>query len=241
MSGYIDLHCHCVPGVDDGARHLTESIEILRALRAIGFSSVVTTPHIRPGMFDNSPDSLQTAFEHLTASITHEPDLPQLRLSSEHFFDDVVFQNLMHQHGLPYPGGHSILLEFYTSDFPHTIDQRLADLRRQGYLPVIAHPERYEPLWKEPQILERLLDLGCAALLDAGALTGRYGRRPQRAARDFLEQGLYRAACSDAHRVSDVQATQKSIAWLKKEYGDEEVTELFCTGPLAILEGRHSN
>ncbi len=238
MSGLIDLHCHCVPGIDDGARTIEESIEILRALQTIGFARVITTPHMRTGMFDNSATTLLDAFGQLKTKVQDEVALPTVELSCEHFFDDVVFQTLMAQRGLPYPGGRAVLLEFYTSDFPLTIDHRLADLRRRGYLPVIAHPERYEPLWKRPEILERLLDLGCAALLDAAALVGRYGRKAQHCARDLLERGLYLAACSDAHRVTDVQATGKSIAWLRREYGDEEVQNLFVTGPQAILLGQ---
>jgi protein-tyrosine phosphatase len=237
MPGLIDLHCHCVPGVDDGARNVEESLEILTALRDIGFEHVVTTPHSRPGMFDNSPASLRSAFDELVRSLPPDAALPKLELSSEHFFDDLVFGALMEGRGLPYPGGTSVLLEFYTSDFPLTIDHRLADLRRKGYLPVIAHPERYEPLWKHPEILERLLDLGCCALLDAAALVGRYGRRPQQCARDLLERDLYRAACSDAHRVTDVQATARSLEWLREEYGDEEIDALFVDGPRAILLG----
>ncbi len=238
MPAMIDLHCHCVPGVDDGARNVEESVQILSALRALGFERVVTTPHIRPGMFDNNPAQLRAAFAGLVQSISKDQTLPNLELSSEHFFDDVVFRALMEGECLPYPGGKSILLEFYTSDFPLTIDQRLADLRRKGYSPVIAHPERYEPLWKHPDTLERLLDLGCCALLDAAALVGRYGRRAQQCARDLLERGLYLAACSDAHRVTDVQATGRSLQWIREEYGQEEIDALFVDGPRAILVGQ---
>jgi protein-tyrosine phosphatase len=237
MSGLIDLHCHCVPGIDDGARTIEESVEILRALQALGFARVVATPHMRPGMFNNTASMLREAFEKLMLEVRSDESLPTVELSCEHFFDDVVFAKLMDRAGLPYPGGHSLLLEFYTSDFPLTIDHRLADLRRRGYLPVIAHPERYEPLWKRPEILERLLDLGCVALLDAAALTGRYGRRVQNCSRDLLDRGLYLAACSDAHRVNDVQATGKSIEWLRREYGEEDVENLFVSGPEAILQG----
>jgi protein-tyrosine phosphatase len=237
MAGLIDLHCHCIPGVDDGARTPDESIAILTALHELGFERVVCTPHIRPGMFDNSPAGLRSAFEGFVRT-PQLAQLPRVELSSEHFFDDVVFQLLIDGNGLPYPGGTSILLEFYTSDFPLTIDHRLADLRRKGYLPVIAHPERYEPLWKKPDILERLLDLGCVALLDAGALVGRYGKRAQRCATDLLERGLYLAACSDAHRVTDVEATGRSIDWLRRKYGDDEVEALFVSGPESILLGQ---
>jgi protein-tyrosine phosphatase len=238
MSGFIDLHCHCVPGVDDGVRNLAESIETLKALHDLGFERVVNTPHIRPGMFDNSPAGLRAAFDELLLTLPSEASLPVLELSAEHFFDDVVFRALMEGNGLPYPGGKSVLLEFYTSDFPFTIDHRLADLRRQGYFPIIAHPERYEPLWKHPEILERLLDVGCAALLDAAAVVGRYGKRPQQCARDLLERDLYLAACSDAHRITDVRATGLGLDWLRREYGEDEVQSLFVSGPQAILLGK---
>ena len=217
---------------------MEESIEILGALRTLGFARVVATPHMRPGMFDNTAATLRSAFEQFKLKIQDDESLPKVELSCEHFFDDVVFRTLMDQRGLPYPGGLALLLEFYTSDFPLTIDHRLADLRRRGYLPVIAHPERYEPLWKRPEILERLLDLGCVALLDIAALTGRYGRKAQTCSRELLDRGLYLAACSDAHRVNDVQATGRSIDWLCREYGDEEVQNLFVSGPMAILQGQ---
>ncbi len=237
MSGFIDLHCHCIPGIDDGARSIAESTEILGGLQSLGFSRVITTPHMRPGMFDNTAAMLCSAFELFREQLPGNADLPTVDLSCEHFFDDVVFRALMDGKGVPYPGGRSVLLEFYANDFPLTIDHRLADLRRRGYLPVIAHPERYEPLWKSPEILERLLDVGCVALLDTGALVGRYGKKSQRCAKDLLDRGLYRAACSDAHRMHDVQATADGIDWITREYGKEEVHELFVAGPEAILLG----
>jgi protein-tyrosine phosphatase len=237
MSGFIDLHCHCIPGIDDGARNIDESVEILGGLSSLGFTRVVTTPHMRPGMFDNTAATLAAAFELFRQQMPKQPGLPVVELSCEHFFDDVVFRALMDGKGIPYPGGRSILLEFYATDFPLTVDHRLADLRRRGYLPVIAHPERYEPLWKSPDILERLLDVGCMALLDAGALVGRYGKKPQRCARDLLDRGLYRAACSDSHRMNDVKATAESISWIMREYGKDELNDLFSLGPQAILQG----
>jgi len=238
MSGFIDLHCHCIPGIDDGARSLEESAQILSALAALGFTQVVATPHMRPGMFDNSKAALEEAFQAFRQQLPNDGTYPLIELSCEHYFDDVVFRTLMEGGGVPYPGGRAVLLEFYATDFPLTVDHRLADLRRRGFLPVIAHPERYEPLWKSPDVLERLLDIGCVALLDTAALIGRYGRKPQKCARDLLERGIYRAACSDAHRLNDVQATAKAIDWITSEFGSEELNELFTVGPMAILEGQ---
>jgi protein-tyrosine phosphatase len=149
-----------------------------------------------------------------------------------------VFRRVCDGEGLPYPGGASVLLEFYESSFPPQVDQLLSQLRRRGLTPVVAHPERYRALWDRPEILERLVDLGALALLDVAALVGKYGRHPQHCAELLLERGLYEAACSDAHRSQDVDQVASGIQRLRQLYGQEEVVALLSEGPLAILAGR---
>ena len=237
MAGYVDLHCHWIPGVDDGARDLDAGAAILRGLAALGFDRVIATPHMRPGMFDNTASQLRSAFEHIQAQLGEHPGLPERGLSSEHFFDDVVFHRIVAGEGLPYPGGAAVLLEFYESSFPLRLDQLLAQIRQRGLTPVVAHPERYRALWDQPDTLERLLDQGAVALLDVAALIGKYGRRPQRCAEQFLERGLYHAACSDAHRPDDVEQVARGIERLRQLYGEEEVVALLTDGPREILAG----
>lgn len=237
MHGYVDLHCHWVAGIDDGARTPDEGVEMLRALAAAGFSKVVATPHMRPGMFDNARADLEAAFARMQ-SYVGEPGLPEVELSSEHYFDDVVFSRLMSGQALPYPGEHAALLEFWEIDFPPTIGHRFLDLRRKKLLPVIAHPERYRAIWKSPDTLEELVESGAGALLDAAALVGKYGKAPQRSAEILLERGLYHGACSDAHRPQDVEIVVAGMRRIEELYGPEEVEFLFSAGPRALLEGR---
>jgi protein-tyrosine phosphatase len=116
----------------------------------------------------------------------------------------------------------------------------LFDLRQRGLLTVIAHPERYRCIWRSPEILERLVDSGAAALLDAAALVGKYGREPKRAAEELLERGLYHAACSDAHRTTDVAEVEKGMRVIAEKYGAGEVEFLFGEGPKAILAGERA-
>lgn len=238
MRGMVDLHCHWVPGIDDGARSIGEGLEMLRALHALGFEMVVATPHMRPGMFDNERPDLVAAFERTRADVARADAVPEVALSSEHYFDDVVFGRLMSGEGLPYPGDHAVLLEFYELGFPAMLEHRLLDLRRRGLLPVIAHPERYQEVWRDPGALERLIDQGATALLDAAAFAGKYGRRPRRAAEELLERGLYHAACSDAHRPSDVAQVAEGLRFIERRYGPEELDFLLRTGPREMLAGR---
>ena len=237
MNGWTDLHCHYVPGIDDGANSAEDGLAMLRALGALGFTRVVATPHTRPGMFDNTRATISDAFLRFVAGLPAGEPLPALALSSEHYFDELVFQRLLSGEALPYPGEKAALLEFYQIDFPPLIDHRLADLRARGLLPVIAHPERYQCLWRSPDTLERLVDGGAAALLDVAALVGKYGRKPQECAEVLLERGLYHAACSDAHRPSDVAEAARGMRRLAELYGEEEVAFLFRDGPASLLAG----
>jgi protein-tyrosine phosphatase len=236
VRGFVDLHCHWIASIDDGAPTTEEGVAMLRALRGAGFDFVMATPHMRPSMFDNEKSDLERAFGAMGA-VLGQPGLPEVGLASEHYFDDVVFQRMMNGAALPYPGGKALLVEFPTEAFPARIADRFFDLRLKRLRPVLAHPERYKPVWKDPMVLEPLMDGGAVLLLDVAALVGKYGRAPERAAHQLLEDGWYDAACSDAHRERDVDQVARGIDRLEKLVGPEETQFLLRDGPLAILQG----
>lgn len=233
MGNFIDLHCHWLSGLDDGAPSPAVGQRMLDGLAELGFGRVVATPHMRPGMFDTTRQQIHQAFEEQRPGTTKL----QLDVSAEHYFDDVVLERLRNGEAVPYPGNRAALLEFYAMDLPPQLDRVLAQLKRQGITPVIAHPERYQTLWKSPRRLEQMVDAGAMTLLDAGALVGKYGKTPERVAKHLLEEGLYHAACSDAHRTEDLDSLRQAMTWITQEYGASELEALFVTGPTQILEG----
>src|SRR5690242_8630614 len=101
MRGFIDLHSHWVAAIDDGAKTPADSAALLRGLFEAGFSTVVATPHMRPGMFDNTAATLRDAFERTRAALPPGPGLPDVLLGSEHFLDDVVFERIVGEGALP--------------------------------------------------------------------------------------------------------------------------------------------
>ncbi len=240
MSGYIDLHCHWVAGIDDGAPTVAEGIAMLRALGDAGYAKVVATPHMRTGMFDNDRADLERAYASMVGELKRHPGLPEVSLSSEHHLDDLVFTEVLQGRGLPYePARTAALIEFPTDHFPTRYRERLFDLRvKQRIRPVLAHPERYRPVWKDIGLLEPLLDGGVLLLLDVCAIVGKYGRASKNAALELLEAGFYYAACTDAHRADDVREVKKAIKELYAVMGDEEAEFLLREGPRNILEGR---
>lgn len=251
MKGFVDLHCHWICEIDDGARNLDEGLEMLRALRALGFDHVAATPHTRPGMFNNSSQDLRSAFIRMRDSIPSGDDYPATSLASEHFFDDTVVAAIHAGDALPYrryfdPSettrrGGAILVEFLDLPPAAVLEQQLFLLKRAGFLPVIAHPERYRAVWSAPERLLSIVEQGSVALLDTAALAGKYGRRARASAELLLENEAYEAACSDAHRPADVQLLEKGMLWIQKRYGDEELELLFRDGPNALLDGKHPN
>lgn len=236
MAAFIDLHCHWVPGIDDGVSTAGEALELLRALRRLGFGRVIATPHMRPGMFNNTRHDIEQAYAAIAPALD-SPELPHVGLGCEHFFDDVVFERIMAGQALPYPGGKAVLVEFASDQLPVRVDDRLYDLRRRGLRPVIAHPERYRIAWKDPARMRDWVDRGMVLLLDVAALTGKYGRAPRKSAEMMLQEGLYYAACSDAHRPSDAVAVGEAIERLRKIVGDDETHFLLAEGPAAVLQG----
>ena len=235
VSSFVDLHCHFLPGIDDGARSIDEGLQIITNLSAIGFKKIIATPHIRPGLFNNSPEILRKSFlqflEHSQNRISAE-----LALSAEHYFDESLFRDGIGSSCLAYPGKRAILLEFYDMSFPMALATRLGAWSASGITPVIAHPERYAPVWEEPNVLEPLLDAGAVCLLDLAAVMGKYGSKPERTAKQLLERGFYDMACTDCHRPQDVEIMAKSIEWIESEYSKAEVLQLLSHGPSKLLQ-----
>lgn len=238
VRGFVDLHCHWVAAIDDGAKTPDEGLAMLHGLHQAGFDVVVATPHMRPGMFDNDRPGLERAFAAMQPNLSAaQVSLPRVHLASEHFFDDVVFGRLVRGEALPYPGGRCVLVEVGQGAFPVRLSHRFFDVRRAGLVPVLAHPERYDPVWKDDTCLDPLLDAGAHLLLDVCSLVGKYGRAPQKAAEKLLEDDAYEAACSDAHKPRDVEVVVQAIERLEALVGAEEAKRLLSHGPLGILAG----
>jgi protein-tyrosine phosphatase len=238
MSGFVDLHLHYVPGVDDGVRTIEETRQMLEGLGAIGYERCVATPHIRSGMFENRKASLEQRFAQVREQIAGGR-VPEVGLASEHFFDDVFWDLWLRGEVLPYPGGHAILVELHPDRWPQALTRRFFDMQMRGARPMIAHPERYSPLATSTEPLDALLDAGAMTQLDLMSLVGRYGDRPRRVAERMLEEGAYDIACSDAHRPEDVDLVARGIDRLRELVGDDVAETLLSDNPRGVLDGTY--
>ena len=231
LGGYIDLHCHYLPGIDDGVRTHEDGVALCEGLRALGFSRVVATPHIRTAMFDNDPAGLRASLEAFTRKAGEREWMPALGLGAEHFFDDVFWERFARGDVVPYPSGRALLVELPPAIFPQRTAACFFEMRARGVRPVLAHPERYRPLARSSEALAPLLDAGAFAQLDLMSLVGRYGRTARRAAERMLDEDLYQLAASDAHRPSDLPDVAQALDALVDRVGPARAVALLRDGP----------
>ena len=237
MAGFIDLHVHYVPGVDDGVDSVEEAAVLCRGLRSLGYDRLVTTPHIRSGMFDNRKAGLTAAFAELMESLHGVPGLPELSLSAEHHCDAIFFELFQANEILPLPGGKAVLVEFPYDALPVNVEQICFKLRLKGLRPLIAHPERCMPLFKRTDAIEPLLDQDVALQLDVMSLVGKYGRTAKKAAERMVEEGVYTVAATDAHSPEDLRRVDEAINALIKLVGEDEANILLAENPALLLKG----
>lgn len=211
---------------------------LLARLREVGWATVLATPHMRAGMFDTDRAMLLDAFERARTRVLEDPRLPEIGLACEHHLDDTVFRRLLTGEGIPYPGGRTALVELPNERFPLRLADRLFELRCKRIRPILAHPERCRPVWRDIGVLEPLLDGGSVLLLDLGSLSGRYGRQVRRCAEALVDAGFVYAACTDAHRLADVEIAEQGRVRLEELVGREETEFMLADGPRSIVEGR---
>lgn len=236
MGHYVDLHSHYLPALDDGATDLEMSLEMIRAVAALGFTELFATPHQRAGMFMPAATAISQAFQVVSAQCASAAPGARLGLGAENFWDDVFHQRAQ-QHTVPsYNAGSAFLFEVNTQFMPPAIENQLFDFRTGGYLPVMAHPERYVAIQREIALAEKI-GRSAALVIDLGALDGAHGKQEMKTARRLVLDGLAHAAASDVHRPEDQVTVAAGMAWIVKQRGQAVLDQLLDENPRRILDG----
>jgi protein-tyrosine phosphatase len=236
VAHYIDLHCHILPGLDDGAPDLATSMEMLRELVDLGFSEICATPHQRNGLFMPTEAAIAQAFEELRKEAGKAQPGVRVRLGAETYWDEILLERLR-KHTVPcYDGRRAFLCEVNPVLLPPRLDEALFEIRLAGCLPVMAHPERYLPVQREPGFAEAMARQA-ALVVDLEALAGTHPRAESKTARRLVEEGLAHAAASDLHEPESSADVGEGIAWIGKRMGSTTVTRLLEENPRRILGG----
>lgn len=217
----IDLHCHILPGVDDGAQDMAEAIAMAENAVEEGITHIVATPHHKCYGWENEKEKIIRLVAKVQAEI-NQKNIPitilpgqEVRIYGEIIEDieagKIQFIDEENQY---------LLIEFPPSEIPTYTEQLFYQLQHKGVIPIIVHPERNRSIQKDPNQLKEMIDKGALVQLTAGSYVGTFGREIERLSRDLIEADLVHLIASDAHNVTNRQFHLKeAYEKLEKEYG----------------------
>jgi protein-tyrosine phosphatase len=240
---YFDIHCHIVPGVDDGAKSLRESMKMLEMEYADGVRGIIVTPHYRRGMFETDDERVIEQFERLKEeSAKTYPDL-KLYLGCEfHAYTDMleVFENHSRK-AITMADSSYVLLEFSEEKSMHYIKGRTGQLIEEGYTPIIAHIERYPVVTRHPEFVRELVRCGARIQINAESLMGDMGWSVKHFCKSLMKERLVDFIGSDAHNIKTRRPNLgRAAAYVKRKYGEDAAARIFYENPMRILEeGEH--
>ncbi len=235
----IDLHCHILPGVDDGSSNLEESVEMAKVLEAEGFRAIAPSPHYGEGPGGDVPiEEASQVRASLAERLAAEGINLELLPNAEHHVSPGLFERIGGGQVMPI-GGQSrwLLTELPWRSIPGP-EQILFRVRSSGYNLLLAHPERYSYI--DFKAIASLAAQGVKMQCELGSFVGVYGRRAEKLARKMADKGLVHVLASDLHRAKDAHAwLGDSIKKVRKRYGDQGVQQALEVNPRKLLDGAY--
>ena len=207
LAGITDIHNHILPGIDDGAQNIEDSIGLLEKFRDLGVIKFIATPHIMNDYYPNTPDTINNALSLLKKEIGENEKLrnTEIRSAAEYMMDQ-NFLELMQTEKLLTLKENLVLVEMSYFQAPINLNEILFKLQTNGYKPVLAHPERYAFYHtKDLSKYEELKNRGCLFQLNTLSLTPHYGSNMQKIAYKLLENGMINFIGSDTHRLQHLE------------------------------------
>ena len=237
----IDLHCHLLPGIDDGPKTLDAAIKLARHAVASGIVKSIVTPHIVPGQYDNSLPGIRKAVADFRAELAARHIPLQIGFAAEARIGPELLA-LVETGQLPTFGvveGYKIaLIEFPDSHILPGSDKLVAWLLSHKVRPLIAHPERNKEVMRDVETIAPFVQAGCLLQVTAGSLTGVFGPRCQARARELLERGWVTAIASDAHdSPARLPELEPGRAAAEDIVGEAESWRLVRDRPASITDG----
>ncbi len=237
----IDLHNHLLPGIDDGAKELEETLEFLRIAARDGVRTVTATPHMKPGVYDNSRETILECVAMVReAQRGDEAEAVTLLPGAEVFFSGDVVQRARAGRLMTVgDGGRYVLLELPYQQIPLGVDDTIFQLRLLGLTPLLAHPERVAYYLEDIDRVAASVRLGALTQVTGNSVTGRFGSKAREFATRMLERRLVHVLASDSHDVRyRPPILSESVRAAAAVVGEAAARRMVEETPRAILEGK---
>ena len=237
MQTCIDIHCHVMPGVDDGSPDMETSLKMLQIAEKDGIVAMILTPHHKPMHHNVSPahnasykDSLKSKAKDLGLKI-------KLYSGNEIYYSEKVLEELEEGKICTLAGSDYVLVEFHPTNPYKAIHNAVYQLLGAGYIPIIAHVERYSDIVSHPSYIEELIGMGCYIQVNASSVMGKYGFGIAHFTKKLLKKHLVHFVATDAHdtnkRAPHLQGCRN---YVDKKIGADYGQRIFCDNPLSVLK-----
>lgn len=233
----IDMHCHLLYKVDDGAKTIEESVEMLKKASSQGVDTIILTPHYRHGMFAYPHDKIE---EHFMKLVPYARELGiRLFAGCEYHVNSDIVKAFDTGKCLTLAGSRYVLTEYeYQSEFSY-IHKMTQELILHGYIPVIAHVERYGCIVADPDCVDELREMGAMIQVNADAVLGLDGRLAKKFCKRLLKNELVDIIASDSHGIENRACHMKEcFDYISKKYDVDYAVELLEKNPARIISDK---
>ena len=205
-----DMHSHLIPGIDDGAPTLEEAVDLVRELKALGFSKLITTPHIMSDFYKNTPEIILSGLEKLRAKLKEENIDITVEAAAEYYMD-AAFTSKLDEGKLLTFGNNFLLFEISYINYPENFKEIVFQIQMHGYTPVLAHPERY-PFWFGSfNEYFNIRNLGMLIQINVNSLSGYYGPQAKVIAEKLVDNSMVDLVGTDTHNKKHIEALKKTL------------------------------
>lgn len=205
----VDMHSHFIPGIDDGAKTIDDSVEMITTMSQLGYRKVITTPHIMGDFYRNTPENIGSGLQHVRNAVAATGVSIEIEAAAEYYFDFELEHKLEHEKLLTF-GKNYVLFEVSFMNAPDNLDGLIFRMLTSGYQPILAHPERY-PFWfDDMNNFEKLKDKGVLFQLNLNSLTGHYSPATMKIAEQMIDKGWYEFVGSDCHHTGHLLLLEKA-------------------------------
>lgn len=204
----VDMHNHLLPGIDDGAADIGQSVHFIRALGDLGFSRFYCTPHIFTELYPNNAETIDAALSSVKVALIKEQRKLEIYAAAEYMVDETFSVN---KSLLCLPGQHVLIEMSYLNAMPD-IEQIIFELQMKNFKVILAHPERYTFYHHKPERYQRLKDMGVLFQLNLLSVAGYYGKGAKQAAGYLLKQKCYDFAGTDLHHQRHLTLLQELVS-----------------------------
>jgi tyrosine-protein phosphatase YwqE len=205
-----DMHSHLLPGIDDGAATLLNSMTLIKGLSELGYSKLITTPHVYWDIYKNTPDTVKAPLALVTEAIREEKVPVSINVGAEYYLDDHVDDLVQKKERLLTLHKHYMLFEFSFVNKPMNWQDKIFNLQMNDYQPILAHPERYSYFRPNMKIFEEIKTTGCLLQVNLLSLTGYYGKIAQEIAEYLINHNMVSFLGTDMHHDRHLETLRGS-------------------------------